>query len=184
MMLDPPSIQEPTETLRFDCKEVGDIPSQPRKEEEVVLVANTLAIKIMGKESLVIPESNELTAKVSDDGAIVNQIDMNDDPYFFSDRENANSSLLERDKQLVEWQNTSKELTSMLGSKYTWSGFIPGGRIWKRFDRGIGNQKLLNNFQSLSIAHLNKTCSDHSPLVLPLISSHFSGPRMFKFLNV
>ncbi|KAL3528095.1 hypothetical protein ACH5RR_012751 [Cinchona calisaya] len=77
VLLDPPSIQEPTETLGIDCEDVSNIPTKPMKEEEMVLVqqvqeANTLALEIMLKD-VVIPESNELMAKFGDgNGALVN----------------------------------------------------------------------------------------------------------------
>ncbi|KAL3522837.1 hypothetical protein ACH5RR_015671 [Cinchona calisaya] len=82
----PPSIQEPTDTLRFDGEEVRDIPPKPREEEK--------------------------QAMVSDDGATINQIESDEDPHSFFDVDDANYSLLERDKQLV---NGKAPVQSTLG---------------------------------------------------------------------
>ncbi|KAL3522738.1 hypothetical protein ACH5RR_015572 [Cinchona calisaya] len=89
-ILYPPSIQDHTNTI-----------------EKQVLGVDTLATEIMEKKGLVIPESNELMAMVSDDGAIINQVESNDDPHYFFYLDNANSFLLERENQLAEWQSTS-----------------------------------------------------------------------------
>ncbi|XP_071933791.1 uncharacterized protein [Coffea arabica] len=56
---------------------------------------------------------------------------------------------------------------SALGSRYTWTGIRQGRRVWKlRSDRVLMNVAWQQQFSSSVLQHLNRTGSDHSPLLV------------------
>lgn len=71
------------------------------------------------------------------------------------------------------------------GSTYTWWNKQTGRkRIMQRLDRVLFNAHWLDLFQDTHVAHLNKTCSDHSPLLVNIqMSSHGAG-KAFRYLSV
>ncbi|KAL2471352.1 Uncharacterized protein Adt_39488 [Abeliophyllum distichum] len=66
------------------------------------------------------------------------------------------------------------------GSQYTWTN----GRVWKRLDRVLINPAVGSSCSSFSVRHLNRSTSDHSPLLIQWSSDDDLGPRPFRFLNV
>ncbi|XP_027082498.1 uncharacterized protein [Coffea arabica] len=71
------------------------------------------------------------------------------------------------------------------GSSFTWSNNRRGrARIWKRLDRLLINEKCLNVASAISVVHLARHPSDHSPLRISFASRLDNKPRLFRFLNV
>ncbi|KAL3363180.1 hypothetical protein AABB24_012466 [Solanum stoloniferum] len=71
-----------------------------------------------------------------------------------------------------------------IGSTYTWwNGRSEDACIFKRLDRILGNQRLMNLFPTMKIKHLIKKGSDHSPLVLECSQNTEEIIKPFKFLN-
>ncbi|KAL2513400.1 Uncharacterized protein Adt_19000 [Abeliophyllum distichum] len=66
------------------------------------------------------------------------------------------------------------------GSQYTWTN----GRVWKRLDRVLINSAVGSSCSRFSVRHLNRSTSDHSPLLIQWSSDDDVGPRPFRFLNV
>ncbi|KAL2472038.1 Uncharacterized protein Adt_40174 [Abeliophyllum distichum] len=66
------------------------------------------------------------------------------------------------------------------GSQYTWTN----GRVWKRLDRVLINSAVGSSCSRFSVRHLNRSTSDHSPLLIQWSSDDDLGPRPFRFLNV
>ncbi|KAL2475613.1 Uncharacterized protein Adt_36349 [Abeliophyllum distichum] len=66
------------------------------------------------------------------------------------------------------------------GSQYTWTN----GRVWKRLDRVLINPAVGSSCSRFSVRHLNRSTSDHSPLLIQWSSDDDLGPRPFRFLNV
>ncbi|KAL2512765.1 Uncharacterized protein Adt_18365 [Abeliophyllum distichum] len=66
------------------------------------------------------------------------------------------------------------------GSQYTWTN----GRVWKRLDRVLINSAIGSSCSRFSVRHLNRSTSDHSPLLIQWSSDDDLGPRPFRFLNV
>ncbi|KAL3523265.1 hypothetical protein ACH5RR_016099 [Cinchona calisaya] len=69
-------------------------------------------------------------------------------------------------------------------SKFSLKSKRNGSHVWKRLDRVLSNQQMLNVFQHVTITHLNETCSDHDPLLLSFFSTQFKVPRLFRFLDI
>ncbi|KAL2543444.1 DNAse I-like superfamily protein [Abeliophyllum distichum] len=69
---------------------------------------------------------------------------------------------------------------SYSGSQYTWTN----GRVWKRLDRVLINSAVGSACSRFSVRHLNRSTSDHSPLLIQWSSDDDLGPRPFRFLNV
>lgn len=68
------------------------------------------------------------------------------------------------------------------GSTYTWSNNrLRASAIAERLDRALGNSEWLAKFTT-KVDHLNRTCSDYSPLLLSLPISISQG-GCFRFLN-
>ncbi|CAH9075119.1 unnamed protein product [Cuscuta europaea] len=70
------------------------------------------------------------------------------------------------------------------GPKFTWSGVRANGRVWRRLDRVLFNNHFINKFDSIKISLLNKTPSDHNPILIQFSNLSLSGPRSFKFQNM
>ncbi|KAL2491746.1 Uncharacterized protein Adt_27374 [Abeliophyllum distichum] len=66
------------------------------------------------------------------------------------------------------------------GSQYTWTN----GRVWKRLDRVLINSAVGSSCSRFSVRHLNRSTSNHSPLLIEWSSDDDLGPRPFRFLNV
>ncbi|KAL2491396.1 Uncharacterized protein Adt_27024 [Abeliophyllum distichum] len=66
------------------------------------------------------------------------------------------------------------------GSQYTWTN----GRVWKQLDRVLINPAVGSSCSRFSVRHLNRSASDHSPLLIQWSSDDDLGPRPFRFLNV
>ncbi|KAL2531794.1 Uncharacterized protein Adt_05145 [Abeliophyllum distichum] len=66
------------------------------------------------------------------------------------------------------------------GSQYTWTN----GRVWKWLDRVLINSAIGSSCSRFSVRHLNRSTSDHSPLLIQWSSDDDLGPRPFRFLNV
>ncbi|CAH9086162.1 unnamed protein product [Cuscuta europaea] len=58
------------------------------------------------------------------------------------------------------------------------------GRVWRRLDRCLVNFKFVDRFASIQINVLEKTPSDHSPLLIQCTKNLPSGPKSFKFQNI
>ncbi|XP_022866065.1 uncharacterized protein LOC111385869 [Olea europaea var. sylvestris] len=71
------------------------------------------------------------------------------------------------------------EDAGFLGNRYTWTN----GRVRKRLDRVLINSSAAAFCRQLTVKHLNRTSSDHSPLLLQWTSDDDLGPRPFRFLN-
>ncbi|XP_077227627.1 uncharacterized protein LOC143860719 [Tasmannia lanceolata] len=52
---------------------------------------------------------------------------------------------------------------------------------WARLDRVFTNSAWITDFQSTTVTHLSRTCSDHCPLLLDLKSSAAPAVKPFKF---
>ncbi|XP_022853605.1 uncharacterized protein LOC111375047 [Olea europaea var. sylvestris] len=72
------------------------------------------------------------------------------------------------------------EDAGFIGNRYTWTN----GRVRKRLDRVLIISTATAFCQQLTVRHLNRTSSDHSPLLLQWVSDDDLGPRPFRFLNV
>lgn len=71
------------------------------------------------------------------------------------------------------------------GPIYTWWNKREGtSTIHQRIDRLLGNSEWLGLFRSSSVLHLNRTCSDHSPLLLNYSMLNRTHLSAFRFLNV
>ncbi|CAH9124930.1 unnamed protein product [Cuscuta epithymum] len=70
------------------------------------------------------------------------------------------------------------------GNKFTWTGVRSNGRIWRRLDRVLFNEAMLDAFDDIKVNHLHKAPSDHSPLLIQLNNIVQQGPKSFKFQNM
>ncbi|XP_071926502.1 uncharacterized protein [Coffea arabica] len=71
------------------------------------------------------------------------------------------------------------------GSKYTWCNNRKGrARVWKRLDRILLNLEALQMGSSISVQHLARDPSDHSPLLMSAVTRLDNKPKPFRFLNV
>lgn len=67
-------------------------------------------------------------------------------------------------------------------SRFTWSNYrTEEGAINSRLDRALCNFSWKTVYPNSNITHLTKTCSDHAPLLLSIISSFDTCPKPFKF---
>lgn len=67
-------------------------------------------------------------------------------------------------------------------SKYTWcNNRLRTTRILKRLDRAIINAQWISSFV-IEVPHLNRACSDHSPILLSFGSVTGAGTS-FRFIN-
>ncbi|XP_071901311.1 uncharacterized protein [Coffea arabica] len=73
---------------------------------------------------------------------------------------------------------------SFSGSRFTWCNNRPGtARIWKRLDRLLVNGAALHLQHQVAVQHLGRDPSDHSPLLLSVVTRLDDKPRPFRFLN-
>ncbi|VFQ88669.1 unnamed protein product, partial [Cuscuta campestris] len=70
-----------------------------------------------------------------------------------------------------------------IGSLFTWSSNRSNGRVMRRLDRVLVNNKMLEEFEDISIMHLSKTSSDHKPLLLQCKKEPLGGLKPFRFLD-
>lgn len=70
-----------------------------------------------------------------------------------------------------------EEDTGFTGSQFTWTN----GHTWRR--RVVSNAQWSNYFLLFRVTHLNRTASDHSPLLLSCDKNVARGPSRFKFLH-
>ncbi|XP_020705561.1 uncharacterized protein LOC110116355 [Dendrobium catenatum] len=72
-----------------------------------------------------------------------------------------------------------------IGQRFTWCNNKSGGaRILERLDRCFLNSFALNHFSQLTVRHLARIASDHSPLVLNLCNSSSFKKRSIIFEDV
>nr|XP_027088617.1 uncharacterized protein LOC113709968 [Coffea arabica] len=70
------------------------------------------------------------------------------------------------------------------GSRFTWCYNRSGAaRIWKLFDRLLMNGVALELRHQVTVQHLGRDPSDHSPLLLSVVTCLDDKPRPFRFLN-
>ncbi|KAH9750075.1 reverse transcriptase domain-containing protein [Citrus sinensis] len=72
------------------------------------------------------------------------------------------------------------EDAGFVGSPFTWTN----GHTWRRLDRVVCNARWSAFFSVSRVSHLNRTASDHSPLLLSWDRDSIRGPSRFKFLHV
>jgi hypothetical protein len=72
-----------------------------------------------------------------------------------------------------------------VGSAFTWSNNQVGpSRILSRLDRVFGSEDWFGLPFSFSVAHLHRSLSDHSPLVVRCSPFSLSGPSSFRFQSM
>lgn len=64
-----------------------------------------------------------------------------------------------------------------------WNGWSDGACIFKRLDRVVVNQGLLNLYGNIDLKHLDRTGSDHATLLLSCGSGSQVVAKPFKFLK-
>ncbi|CAI9090064.1 OLC1v1024754C1 [Oldenlandia corymbosa var. corymbosa] len=67
------------------------------------------------------------------------------------------------------------------GNLHTWKGMRQNGRVLKRLDRLLFTQEWLTLFPVALIHHLNRSTSDHAPLLLQYKAEMEAKPRLFRF---
>ena len=80
------------------------------------------------------------------------------------------------------WIQSSKLIDlGFTGSRFTWSR----GRCHERIDRALGNEGLLDIFDSIMVRHLPRLASDHSPILVNLIPKENvkNQGRAFRYLS-
>ncbi|CAI9108792.1 OLC1v1008475C1 [Oldenlandia corymbosa var. corymbosa] len=80
-----------------------------------------------------------------------------------------------------QWIN-SCNLTELspLGNIFTWSGNQQNGKVLKKLDRVLFSQEWMDFFQASSIHNLNKTTSDHAPLLHQFRVEMETRPSIFR----
>ncbi|VFQ59744.1 unnamed protein product [Cuscuta campestris] len=71
--------------------------------------------------------------------------------------------------------------THTTGGTYTWDGVRSRGRVWRRLDRALVNEKALTFFNDIFSHMCSKTTSDHKPIVLQCAMESFKGAKPFRF---
>lgn len=72
--------------------------------------------------------------------------------------------------------------TGFIGDIFTWCNNRKGAqRIWQRLDRVLCNLQAHNIFPCLSIHHLDRSSSDHTPLWINFTDLQQTGKRPFIF---
>ncbi|CAI9105217.1 OLC1v1004090C1 [Oldenlandia corymbosa var. corymbosa] len=69
----------------------------------------------------------------------------------------------------------------LVGNLYTWKGTRQAGRVLKRLDRLLFTQEWLSLFPVALVHHLNRSTSDHAPLLLQYKVDMDTKPRIFRF---
>ncbi|XP_019170973.1 PREDICTED: uncharacterized protein LOC109166476 [Ipomoea nil] len=70
------------------------------------------------------------------------------------------------------------------GGYYTWSGVRNMGKVWKRLDRFLLTSSFRDYFTDVRIMLLNRTTSDHAPILLCGDKTDFSRPKQFRVQNM
>ncbi|VFQ98433.1 unnamed protein product [Cuscuta campestris] len=70
------------------------------------------------------------------------------------------------------------------GGTFTWFGNRSKGRVFRRLDRVLNNEKLFDLFSEVSVRHKGRGLSDHKALLVLLNNPLPSCPRPFRFLDV
>ncbi|KAH0647498.1 hypothetical protein KY285_032746 [Solanum tuberosum] len=71
------------------------------------------------------------------------------------------------------------------GAKFTWcDNKDPPNTIWKRLDILVYNTNWFDDYNTTSVSHLSRTCSDHAPLLVNMNNIAPQCIKYFKFLNV
>ncbi|XP_031104397.1 uncharacterized protein LOC116007870 [Ipomoea triloba] len=68
-----------------------------------------------------------------------------------------------------------------LGGTYTWTGVRSSGTVWKRLDRFLLNADFRDFFSGVTGVLLNRTTSDHSPIIFSGCNANMSAPKQFRF---
>ncbi|XP_071933257.1 uncharacterized protein [Coffea arabica] len=86
---------------------------------------------------------------------------------------------------LVWMEETGAFDMGFSGSSFTWSNNRRGrARIWKRLDRLLINAECLDIASAISVVHMARHPSDHSPLRISFALRLDNKPRPFRSLNV
>ncbi|CAH9110067.1 unnamed protein product [Cuscuta epithymum] len=70
------------------------------------------------------------------------------------------------------------------GPTFTWAGVRSNGWVWRRLDRYLINSRWNDLFKRIQIDILDKTPSDHTPILIRCSTEETKGPRSFKFHNM
>ncbi|VFQ87974.1 unnamed protein product [Cuscuta campestris] len=70
-----------------------------------------------------------------------------------------------------------------IGSLFTWSGVKSNGRVMRRLDRALVNDRMIEDYEDITISHLSRASSDHKPILLQCKKGSQAGPKPFRFLN-
>ncbi|VFQ84578.1 unnamed protein product [Cuscuta campestris] len=74
--------------------------------------------------------------------------------------------------------------SNFTGPVYTWHGTRSNGNVWRRLDRIFFNDRWNNLWTDISMKHLSKQGSDHSPILISSKTSATSAPKSFRFQNM
>ncbi|VFR00985.1 unnamed protein product [Cuscuta campestris] len=69
------------------------------------------------------------------------------------------------------------------GSIFTWSGGRRNGMVFRRLDRALVNETILQYFDDICVKHLSKSTSDHKPVLLTCFKEELGGPKPFRFID-
>ncbi|VFQ93922.1 unnamed protein product [Cuscuta campestris] len=69
------------------------------------------------------------------------------------------------------------------GSIFTWSGGRRNGIVFRRLDRALVNETVLQYFDDVCVKHLSKSTSDHKPVLLTCFKEELGGPKPFRFID-
>ncbi|KAG5596871.1 hypothetical protein H5410_038103 [Solanum commersonii] len=71
------------------------------------------------------------------------------------------------------------------GAKFTCcNNRDPPNTIWKRLDRLVYNTNWFDDYNTISVSHLSRTCSDHAPLLVNMNNIAPQCIKYFKIFNV
>lgn len=71
-----------------------------------------------------------------------------------------------------------------VGHSFSWTNKGEGeSRICSRIDWALGNSAWMLQYGSVVVDYLNNSISDHTPLLVPVISPSVGGGRPFQFFN-
>ncbi|CAH9082772.1 unnamed protein product, partial [Cuscuta europaea] len=70
------------------------------------------------------------------------------------------------------------------GPLFTWAGVRSNGWVWRRLDRFLFNSRWSDSFKKILVDVLEKTPSDHSPLLIACFVEGTCYPKPFKFQNM
>ncbi|VFQ76036.1 unnamed protein product [Cuscuta campestris] len=69
------------------------------------------------------------------------------------------------------------------GSTFTWSGGRRNGMVFRRLDRVLINEAMMQYFDDIFVKHLSKATSDHKPLLLSCSKENNRSPKPFRFID-